>query len=561
MKKSKILGAVLLLAMFSSIFSISVATTPAQLIRSSNPESPTTNVVNDAWTPTPLGDKGIYAWNLTVDPVTFTLDGNLSDWDGIHVDTFGGITIMIAFDDTDVYIALKWKDATFSDQVGYWNKTGDMNQTENPQEAYWDYLDGAADLLNLGFTNGTHGDTWVWSAANITDDVYMLDVNSTGHLDTGTAPFLANSNETDTWDWVTGAAFAGANRPIYENDTTTLLPPDETTIDNGTKYIGWKNDDVYATPTSSQTDVQFWVDYNASGDDYYTMEIKRALDTGNPDDWEIDMEDCYFFIGYENAHSTAGLLIGTDMYSIAHDNDVATVTLNPIVSPVTEALLITGTVYDDYDGLELYVTMDGWDDTYGPGTYFDASITYATGNWSFLFYFDEYDMPLGDMEIFVYMDPKYEDVTVLNHTLSIDDIKAPQIGGIVDIAERYPAGVPLEDDYVTVTVGLSDDYCFVDDITAYIYSYKGNDVALKSDMVQFSSGGSTFTGNITVEHVPGEDVNYTYFIEAWDTNLNKVVSEKYTFLSLSAAKTPGFGIIIGVFGLAAAVFIFKKAKK
>ena len=561
MKKSKILGAVLLLAMFSSVFTIGVVTNPAQIITASNPESPIADVSDEVYTGTPLGNKGIYAWNLTEDAVALTMDGDLDDWATIRNDTFSGVLVAIAFSDTDVYIALMWQDATFSDEVGYWNKTGDMNQTENPGMAYWDYLAGAADMLNMGFTNGTHSDTWIWSAANIVDDEYMLEVNGTGHLDTGTEPFFANSNETDPWDWVTGAAFAGENRPVYENDTTTLLPGDETDVINGSKYIGWYNDDVYATPTASLTDVEYYYTYNASGKEYYTMEVTRKLDTGRADDWVINMSACYFFLGVDNAHSTAGLFVDTNMYKIAHDNDVATVELNPIVSPVTESLLITGTVWDDYAGLELYVTMDGWDDTYGPGTYYDASITYATGNWSFLFIFDEYDMPLGDMEIFVYMDPKYEDITVLNHTLSIDDIKPPQIGGIVDIEERFPAGVPLEEETVTVTVGLSDDYCFVDDITAYLYSYKGTDVALKTDMVQFSSGGSTFTGNITVEHVPGEDVNYTYFIQAWDTNLNKVESARYTFLSLSAAKTPGFGIIIGVFGLAAAAFIIKKAKK
>ncbi|MHA1155934.1 MAG: PGF-CTERM sorting domain-containing protein, partial [Candidatus Heimdallarchaeota archaeon] len=47
----------------------------------------------------------------------------------------------------------------------------------------------------------------------------------------------------------------------------------------------------------------------------------------------------------------------------------------------------------------------------------------------------------------------------------------------------------------------------------------------------------------------------------WDTNLNKVTSEYFWFLAASQAPTPAFGIIAGLFGLAASVFIIKRIKK
>ena len=382
----------------------------------------------------------------------------------------------------------------------------------------------------------------------------MFEGNST-KLDAGTLPFNMNTNETLT--------FVDA-QPVYEDDFSTLLDTNPKNIANGTKVDAWHDVDGTYVPTGSQTDTEIVIDWNETMEDGYFAEIRRELDTGNADDIVLDFanDELWFYLGAANGDDTFDMFIDVEEYLVCLTNEAPGLTFTAITAdPVTESLVITGGVYDDYAGYALVVEMTGWEDTYGAGAYDLITVNEATGNYSYLFVFNEDDMPLGENTIFVTLYPLYDAPIQLNQTIEIDDIKAPVIQGIVDVGANYPNGVPLDAEYVTVTVGLSDDYAFVDDIAANLYSYKGNDVALQTDMVQFSSGGNTFNANITIEHTPGVVNNYTYFIQAWDTNLNKVTSDHYWFLVASEAPTPAFGIIAGLFGLAASVFIIKKFKK
>lgn len=554
MKKSKILAAVMLLAMFSSLFGIASVTTPAQYGSS---EAPVNTPGEKSFSNNrALGENGTWVADVTAFSGGFDYT-DLNDWDTLpNFAVYGGINVSIAFDGTYVYLLVNWKDTTNDSTVGQWNKTGNVNANYGA----WDFLDGADDVLQVGFStqaDGSDADVMVWTYSNRTYSGYMYECDATGAPDTGNLPFLMNTNETLTFDDA---------QPAYEDDDmTTPLPADPTTIPNGTKVDAWHDIEDGYTPTGSQTDTEIIIDWNTTKEDHYFAWVRRELDTGQGDDLVLDFTtgDTYFWLGGANADDTYDMLIPMSSYLTCLTNDPAELTFDEDDIPrlVTESLLVTGTVWDDYAGWSLIIWMDGWEDTYGAGAYDFVSVNEATGDWSYLFLFDEWDMPLGEQTIYVQLVPLYDNAILLDNTTDIDDVEAPTIQGTVDVRSRYPDGVPVDEDYVTVTVGLQDDYASVNDVTAYLYSWKDNDVALRTQMEHFVADSTTFSANITITHTEGVTHNYTYFIEAWDTNLNKATSAKFWFLSQSIAPTPAFGIIAGLFGLAAAAFIIKKAKK
>lgn len=581
MKKSKILAAVLLLAMFSSLFSVATVITPARTASTSAPGSPIgSELSSDAYN-TPLGDKAAFAENITdftTSDLAMVLDGNVTEWTNVSKEALDGVYVQIAFDKVaeEVYIALKWADDSISTELGHWMKTGDGNQTAHPNEALWDYIAGAIDLVNIGFKVGTDKDTWIWTPAyNLTQNlvshnVYMTDLDTNGELDTGNYVGLANSNQTDPNFWINGSAFGGTNRPYWWNvDFDALLAADQTDYIDGSIFPAWYIGDEQAVLGGSQTDVEMWWMWNATGDECYSMEIVRAYDTLHPDDVELNFTvPITFYLGVEDGASSEGLLTSMHSYKLSAENEAAYLKIDTIANPVIESLLVTGNVYDDFLHSSLSINLDAWDvdnEPDDPATWEPITVTEAIGNWSYLFTFNADDMPLGDdWEILVEYDTMYSAPVVENYTITINDVNAPNFEGIIDIADRYDDGiVPLEDELLVITVGLADDYCLNDEITAELYYWKGEDVALSTAMVQFAPGSTTFIGNLTVEHVPGINANYTYFIAAWDTNYNKATSDYFTFISESTAEAPGFGILIGLFGLAAAsiVLIIRKAKK
>jgi len=541
MKKSKIIAAIVLLAMFSSMFVVAKTHNITIVANSSAPvvdEEP--SVEPNAYTGTPLGDKGIWIYNNTGGGA-ITIDGDLSDWASVPHDVFAGVTVYLAYDAVNVYVAVTWKDTTNDDEISHWNKTGMLNSTH----AAWEQLLGADDMLSVGFDNGTYKDTWVWTASIRTDGSHAYEPG-----DAGTEPFIENIDATGTM-------------PIYDNTTTPIA--DYTTIPNGTVYKGW----FAQAPSGSQTDVSLSSTWNASGNDMYVVEFSRALDTGNPDDIVLDFTDLTgqsFFVGAANKQDCTSMDVTTTAFSLAEGNDAATLTFDviPNADGVDGSLLIRGNVYDDYDGWELIVYMEGWANTYGPGAYDYADVNLATGNWSYLFIYNQWDMPLGDDNIWVEFYPKYDAPIILNRTVTIVDEEAPTFIGIVDLSDRYPDGVSINDTtYVTVTAGIQDNYWEKDDIEAHLYSYKDNDVALMTPMIHFDPYGTTFSANITISYTPGAANNYTYFIDAFDPELNKALSGKFYFIvTAEVGATPGFGFIAAIVGLLGASFIvYKKFKK
>ncbi len=545
MKKSKILAAVLLLAMFSSVFTVGTVTLPAQTGSASAPVTESEIFTPDAMGD-PMGNKGILADNATGH--SFTADGDLADWVGMSFEMFGGVNVSLAFDATNVYIALQWKDTTYDVSVGQWNKTGMLNDTL----VDWQFVNGADDVVQVGFSQGAYTDLMVWTTSTRTNDVYAFECNASGQADLGVLPYLMNTNVTGTFD--------GA-KPTLQNDFATPIT-NEVTDANGTMYHAWYNT---TTPsTLGQTDTDVSADWNSTLMDHYTVEMTRALDTGDATDFALNFSEAMtFHVGAASQDNTYDMLISTSSYSVALTNDAAALTFTTITGAVqNDALVITGGVFDDFSDYTLTIQLTGWADTYGPGAWFAPDVNAVTGNYSFLFFFDEWDMPLGTHTIFVTLYTMYEAPIQLNQTIVIDDTKAPTIQGIVDMQERYPTGVPLDEDYVIVTVGLDDDYCHNNDISAFLYSWVDDNVANPTDMVQFAPGSTTFTANITILHTVGVVSNYTFFIQVWDTNYNKFTTQHYWFLDGNPTETvPAFGIIAGLFGLAASAFIIKKIKK
>jgi hypothetical protein len=535
MKKSKILALVMLTAVFASAFSVATITvSPAQFVAGS-----TAPVIDEPAVLHP--DKksfanGTYA-QLTAQ--TIVLDGNVSEWTDVIPETFGNALVYLAYDATYAYVAVVWNDATVNDVVSKWNKTDAADG--------FAMLNGADDTVTVGFDDGVGADFWTWTASNRTAEDYAYEHDGDGTPDAGTLPWLMNTNGTD---------FTPPAGPAWDNTGTPIV--DYTTIPVLTEIWAWELDPI--TPTGSQTDVDIGVNHTGT---QYIIEFQRTLAAPNGDDIALDFSnnDVSFFVGVANGDNAVDFDIAVTEHLIYDDNDAAELTFDTISGTITESLLLQGTAYDDYEDYYVYVWVDTWADTWGSPD--SVSVNRITGAWSYLLLFNEMDMPLGTNNVYIYMYAPYEGLTHINYTVEFDDVTAPNMIGVTNITERYPTGVPGDEGYVTITCGLSDDYDDVNYLTADLFSYVDDGIALASPMVQFYLDSSTFNGNITIDPSLDYSVqhNYTYFIQAWDTTGNKYTTLHYTFFTAITIPTPGFGIIAGLFGVAIAVLFVKKLKK
>ncbi len=546
MKKSKILAAVMLLAMFSSVFAVAITYGPTSGHSTTISDTELLDPKADA---TEWGTKGIWMYDNTTGAAK-VLDGDLADWAGTPHYNFNGVDTYLCFTGTHVYVAVQWVDSTDDDNtLSYWNKTGNMD--DNVTHAVWEQLDGADDMLTVGFSDGTDSDYWVWADSIRGDATYAYEMDKKGVADSGDTPFIRNID--------LAAELKGWLQP--ETDNFSVAIANHAAVANATVYDGWWDQ---SPPTGSQTDVAFAHTYNVSGNDMHIIEFGRLLDTGETDDIVFDfttLTGWSFCVGSADADDGLDMLIDVECYVLSGDNDeTAVFTWDTITNPVTESLLVAGTAFDDYLASELLINLEL------EGTWYQADVNLISGDWSLLYQFNEYEMPLGDQTINVTFAPKYEAPFIQYQNLSIQDILAPQIIGIVDLSERYPTGVDNDTDFVTVTVGVKDDYTQVDDLSVLLYYYKDDDIAKQVQMIQFSSGGTTYDGNITLTGAYDSNAtnNYTYFVQVFDGANNKITSDYYWFIlgEYTTAKTPGFGIILGIFGLAGASFIiYKKFKK
>jgi uncharacterized protein YfaT (DUF1175 family) len=548
MKKSKVFAAVLFVALFSSMFIVAqFSTAPSPVFAIG--DIPVEEQIVASPELRPLGENGTMFVDMT-SGYTITEDGDLADWVGADFEVFGGINLSVGYDATTVYVAAQWADATFDDDISHWNCTFN-NLTSG--DVTFDTLDGADDMFTFGFSDGTDYDLMTWMAS-LKGPIYEHDGDETA--DAGTLSFVENSNGT---------------APTHDNSSVAIA--DYSIIANGTNFVGWFDE---ATPTGSQTDVTYNVDWNNTRAGYYTAEFSRLLDTTNGDDLVLDFTDTYnnplyFIVGSANADDALDLDITTSEYLLCPDNEVATLTFDAITNPVESSLLITGTVFDDYEGWDLIVYMDGWDITYFPGAFDYADVNLATGDWSYLFIFDQWDMPLGDWTVYVEFYPLYDASIQLSHAVTIEDNGDPQVLGIVDLNERFPYDLTqnltgydgADGTNVIVTIGAGDNYWASDLLDCELFWSKDGGATNSAPMAQFSAGGTTFTGNLSIADSHKKQTNnYTYWVTITDPSGNSVTSDEYWFIVGTNAVVPGFGFIAAIVGLLGASFIvYKKFKK
>ncbi|MHA1308670.1 MAG: hypothetical protein ACTSQN_15370 [Candidatus Heimdallarchaeota archaeon] len=484
------------------------------------------SIINDPTTFQP--DKMSYkngTWaQLTT--TAFTPDGNITEWEieGIIPETIYGSTVYIAYDATNVYVALIWINVEVNDEMSHWNKT-------NSQEGY-EILRGEDDVITVGFSNDTYRDLWTWTASNRTQDNYAYEYG--GGLydrdpDSGNLPYIKNSNSSELDYW-------NPDVPLYDNDSVAIV--DHSSIPVNTIIKCWLED----TPTNSQTDVEIGVIHNGTA---YIAEFVRALDTGNADDIVLDLTKNDIKFEIRNIEKDNALYFDdwTDTYLVFHENTPAELTMYAVPSVVNDALLLQGTAFDDYERFEVSIWMDSWVDTWGSLDY--IYVNTITGAWSYLLQSNEMDMPLGTNNITITLDAPYEDEISVNCTTTFEDVYAPTINGVVNVTQRYPTGVPLDEEYVTVSVGLDDNYNDVNNLSANLYYKIDNGFFILQPMDQSYPDSLLFSANISIDSGldPLVAHTYTYYIEAFDLSNNVIFSDNYSFLTLiDLGPTPVTGI-------------------
>lgn len=462
----------MLTAIFASAFSVATMTTsPAHYVVGS--EAP--SVIDN---PTVLHpdkmsyDNGTWA-QLTAQ--TIVLDGNVSEWTDVISETFGGAEVYLAFDATYCYVAVVWADATVDSTVSSWNKT-DAADGFAPKV-------GADDTVTVGFDDGVDADFWTWTASNRTSNVYAFEHDGAGVEDTGAVPYEKNSFFGN---------FNATDFPIYDNAWDTIVS--NATIPFNTQIIGWQTNET--APGGSQTDVDIGVNHTGT---HYIVEFRRELTAAQADDINLDFAayGMDFYIGVANGDDAFDFNIATSGHIVSLVNTAAELTFDAIPVDNNESLLLQGTAFDDYENYYVSVWLDTWADTWTtPDT---VTVNRITGAWSYLLIFNEDDMPLGTNNVNINLYAPYEATLNVNYTVEFDDVNAPTIIGIKDLGATYPTGVPGNEEYVVVTVGLSDDYDNVNYLTAQIYSRVDNGVALTDPMLQFFPDTTTFNGNITID--------------------------------------------------------------
>lgn len=326
-------------------------------------------------------------------------------------------------------------------------------------------------------------------------------------------------------------------RPIWDNDQNPI-PPDNT-LPIYTEIVAWF--DSNQEPNESQNDFQIAIDHNNYREYYYTAEIVRALNTSHNDDIAINLTKPLKFLFGEDSYSF-DLLYGYNEYDVYFTNELAELSFDAIedANPeedgiqISNSFVITGMIYDDFRYYQLRVTNSLWGDVYR-----SISVNQITGEWQYLLLFNKNTLPLGESVITVTLYPAFEDPISMNQTIFVEDNDPPLIQGVVDIAERYPEGVPADERSVEISIGIIDNYDSADDITPYLYYYKEGDVTLSVEMQPITSSSRLFITSIPIFHGMENTYEYSYFIEVFDASMNKVTTEKYNFTSLQRLMDEG----------------------
>ncbi|MFW9923557.1 MAG: hypothetical protein ACFFDW_09770 [Candidatus Thorarchaeota archaeon] len=486
------------------------------IISENTPINKTTNIthsiIEDNTLGDPLGDKQAYIQNIT-DTHNIAIDGNLSDWEGIPKGKINNIEVGLAFNTSHIFISCQWYDNVLNNNTPYLILDYMINDTHGD----WYLNHDIDDILLIGFEQDNKTDIGIWSASFRTEDDLMFECDENGLPDNGTLPYIKNYEE-DSY------------RPIWDNDQNPM-PPDDSTIPLYTRITAWF--DSNQRPNESQNDMQISINYGITKSNYYTAEIIRRLNTTHADDFVFNFsKPLNFLIGRDSYEFD--LLINFYTYALSYDNEPAELSFDAILDSnlmedgiqVSSNFIISGKMYDDYQNYEIKVENPKSIYTVGY-----ATINKLTGEWYYLFSYSKNFLPLGETTIIVTLYPNYEDPLTLNQTIFVEDTLPPIIQGVVDIGERYPEGVPADEQIIEISIGIIDNYDTTSDITAYLYYYKENEVVTPIQMSPFTITSRVFSATIPISHGLEENYEYTYFVQVYDNSWNTVSSDYYSFIS------------------------------
>ncbi|NHJ86398.1 MAG: hypothetical protein FK734_13120 [Asgard group archaeon] len=251
-----------------------------------------------------------HTWITNVSEKNIVIDGDISDWGDTFFTQVENANISIGYDESNVYVAIRWLDITSNDSFCHWNKTGMYNSTH----ANWSLINGNDDVLWIEFTNRSNfHDVWIWTASNRINQNYAYEINSFGEPDSGDLPFYLNSNGNDTELGQDVSLNFPNLRPIYDNTSTAIT--DETIIPNGTIYKAW----FPQTASGSQNDVLTASNWDGT---FYTVEFSRALNTGNDDDLIINQTNLLgwtFSFGIADGDNARDMIIPSDEIINEHE--------------------------------------------------------------------------------------------------------------------------------------------------------------------------------------------------------------------------------------------------
>lgn len=231
-------------------------------------------------------------------------------------------TLKSAYDDTYLYILVKWTDPTNSESINkkmwtYDSTLGTWSQSGDEDRVYFFWNINAIDFPSGGCFVLCHGDgmrtnqpnqtvdEWHWKAARgnpvgYADDKYVdntldtLDVEAGHHGDAGSSTYsdnkasdrpasMANSGEPGanaTFLYQAGTLFDPFNVISTLADTSVAF--DSTLAwQNGSKIAGY----ILKNPTASRANVETAGKYSGG---VWTVEFRRLLNTGNTDDALFD---------------------------------------------------------------------------------------------------------------------------------------------------------------------------------------------------------------------------------------------------------------------------------
>jgi hypothetical protein len=262
-------------------------------------------------------------------------------------------SIKAMYTDTDVYFLIRWKDPTESYNLVYefdgtqWIK---RKGNEDKLGMMWNINDSIKDFNAKGCSilcheegkymktsaPGEKGDVWHWKAQNsnpvgYADDHLLLDVlRKVGHHETGRINDKKKGGSySSNWD-------AAAKRPKYtfkdNSKSGPILTKAEAVVitENTTFTKGFiLPQEVLAKPGGSRGDIEAKGIWRKGS---WTLEMKRALNTGRDDDVQFDPSKVYYFgmSIFDNAHvqfdPSKVYYFGMSIFDNAHDKEHATTT-------------------------------------------------------------------------------------------------------------------------------------------------------------------------------------------------------------------------------------------